>query len=131
MLAWKEQQQPPPQNKSKKKTNKRKTKNIIFKTTTNSWHKTSKNSETPSKKQHLRKINIGEEESWLKDPEYIFHKKSKKNFLNLKKMSIKVQQVYRTQNQFYQKRKSPRHIIKHLTYRTKKECWALQGKKTK
>lgn len=110
-----------PPNKSKKQT-KGKQRTFFFKTTTNSWHKTSKIWNT-IKKQNLRKIDIEEEESRFKDPEYIFHKIKEEKFLNLKKkMSIKIQQVYRTQNQFYQKRKSPRHIIKHLTYRTKKEC---------
>ena len=70
-------------------------------------------------KQNLRIIGIDKgEETQVKDTENIFNKIIEENFLNLKKMTIKVQGAYRTPSRLDQKRKqknlfllpSPQHL---------------------
>ena len=53
----------------------------------------------------------GAEETEVKGTENIFNKIVEENFLTLKEISIKLQEVYRTLNKLDQKRNSHVHII--------------------
>jgi hypothetical protein len=65
------------------------------------------------KRQNLRVIGIEEiKDSQPKGPVNIFNKIIEENFPNPKKvMPMNIQEAYRTQNRFDQKRNSPCHII--------------------
>jgi hypothetical protein len=76
------------------------------------------------KRPNLIIIRIEENEnSQLTGPENVFNKITDENVPNLRKeMNIKVQEAYRTQNKWDQKRKSSCHIIiKTLNPQEKKE----------
>ena len=86
------------------------------------------------KRPNLRIIGIEEnKDSQLKGLENVFNKIMEENVPNLKKeMDIKVQEAYRTPNEWDQKRKSSHHIIiKTLNTHIKERILKIARKKDK
>jgi hypothetical protein len=81
------------------------------------------------KRPNTRIVEIEErEEPQLKFPENIFNKIIKENF-NLKEISLKVQEAYRTPHSLDQRRNSPCHItLKTLTVQKRKNIKSCKEK---